>query len=983
DNFTLVETITRDNGKPFDGFGHDVAITHGFIGTNEENTSFILVGSYVLPDYDAATNTTDTKEELGAGFANYYLYKDGTLSAPVVVTVDDSTTLSDHFGSGVALGGNLAVIGSSVRLYSYARGEGNALNARVKIENASAGISGGNVAVNFTGFNNKARNVIVAGRKSFVSNEDSSAYSAYESRLNDNDNLGYSASLSGFEVARGDYANSTLVSNGGAVLVTNAYENITSTTSSAATPPSISEPEYGYGLATDYVDFAFSADDTWKNDITNVLYKAGANAEYVVLGVNDYTITADNNIRLQTAQSTNVALHTPYESHGSLLVKADGYLDDVVIISRVGGGFHAIKAELSSDTDLNENNLDGAVIHIALSNTLEFADTALESANFRLVGAPAGVNIDTVTYSDTTHADVTLAFDGTDFDDNATLGITLNASELNSYEDVLTTNSLQIEAKSGSTTNVTDNNTTHQSSNPLQQHISYVGKYPGMFANEKAFAALKNDGTVVTWGDSDTGGYSNNLNTELINVKAIYSTQYGFAALKNDGSLVTWGRNSSGEDSSSVSGQLINVKAIYSTYLAFAALKNDGTVVTWGDSASGADSSSVSDQLTNIKALYSTSGAFAALKNDGTVVTWGESDIGGDSSNVSDLLTDVKSIYSNGGAFAALKNNGTVVTWGGTNSSSVSEQLTDVKTIYSTYGAFAALKNDGTVVTWGNSNYGGDSSSVHTQLIHIQGIVASGYAFAALKSDGIVIAWGGVDYENHTISTPGILKNIKAIYSNRESFAAIKSNGRVVTWGNSQHGGSTAGVDTQLTNVQKIYASQYAFAALKEDGTVVAWGDSYYGGDSSSVSDKLIDIKSLSASYGDEFVGDFNLTVTDIYDPLQQTLSYPGKYPGMYSNPYAFAVLNDNGTVVTWGDYRYGGDSSSVSDQLTDVKAIYSNSYAFAALKNDSTVVTWGDSNYGGDSSGVSDQLTDIKTIYSTYGAFAALKNDGSVVTWG
>ncbi len=446
DNFTLVETITRDNGKPFDGFGHDVAIRHGVVGTNEENTAFMLVGSYVLPDYDSATNTTDTKEELGAGFANYYLYKDGMLSDPVVVTADDSTTLSDHFGSGVALGGNLAVIGSSVRLYSYARGEGDALNAGMKIENAGAGISGGNVAVNFTGYNNKARNVIVAGRKSFVSNEESSAYTAYESRLNDNDDLGYSASLSGFEVARGDYSNSDLVSNGGAVLVTNAYENITSTTSSAATPPTISEPEYGYGLATDYVDFAFAADDTWKNAITNVLYKAGANAEYVVLDANDYTITADNNIRLQTAQSTNVALHTPYESHGSLLVKSDGYLDDVVTISRVGGGSHAIKAELSSDTALNENNLDGAVIHIALANTLEFTDSALESVNFRLVGAPTGVNIDTVAYSDATHADVTLAFDGTDFDDNATLGITLNAAELNAYEGVASENTLEVTA---------------------------------------------------------------------------------------------------------------------------------------------------------------------------------------------------------------------------------------------------------------------------------------------------------------------------------------------------------------------------------------------------------------------------------------------------------------------------------------------------------------------------------------------------------
>jgi hypothetical protein len=55
--------------------------------------------------------------------------------------------------------------------------------------------------------------------------------------------------------------------------------------------------------------------------------------------------------------------------------------------------------------------------------------------------------------------------------------------------------------------------------------------------------------------------------------------------------------------------------------------------------------------------------------------------------------------------------------------------------------------------------------------------------------------------------------------------------------------------------------------------------------------------------------------------------------------------------------------------------------YAFAALKNDGTVVSWGDGDYGGDSTGVN--LTDIETISSNFGAFAALKYDGTVVSWG
>ncbi|MFM6672205.1 MAG: hypothetical protein ACKPJO_19070 [Dolichospermum sp.] len=43
------------------------------------------------------------------------------------------------------------------------------------------------------------------------------------------------------------------------------------------------------------------------------------------------------------------------------------------------------------------------------------------------------------------------------------------------------------------------------------------------------------------------------------------------------------------------------------------------------------------------------------------------------------------------------------------------------------------------------------------------------------------------------------------------------------------------------------------------------------------------------------------------------------------------------------------------------------NYYAFAALKSDGSVVTWGDSSYGGDSSSVSSRLTSgVTQIFST-----------------
>ena len=70
------------------------------------------------------------------------------------------------------------------------------------------------------------------------------------------------------------------------------------------------------------------------------------------------------------------------------------------------------------------------------------------------------------------------------------------------------------------------------------------------------------------------------------------------------------------------------------------------------------------------------------------------------------------------------------------------------------------------------------------------------------------------------------------------------------------------------------------------------------------------------------------------------------------ANLRAFAALLSNGSVVTWGHPRYGGDSSAVQHLLTNVQEIHpSKGGAFLAILGKGTVVTWGLSAYGGDSS--------------------------------
>jgi co-chaperonin GroES (HSP10) len=67
-----------------------------------------------------------------------------------------------------------------------------------------------------------------------------------------------------------------------------------------------------------------------------------------------------------------------------------------------------------------------------------------------------------------------------------------------------------------------------------------------------------------------------------------------------------------------------------------------------------------------------------------------------------------------------------------------------------------------------------------------------------------------------------------------------------------------------------------------------------------------------------------------------------------------------------------------------DVDTIYSTYYAFAAKMQDGSVVTWGDTGYGGDSSRVQAELKQgMAIIFSNHSDFAAVMRDKSVVPWG
>ena len=76
-------------------------------------------------------------------------------------------------------------------------------------------------------------------------------------------------------------------------------------------------------------------------------------------------------------------------------------------------------------------------------------------------------------------------------------------------------------------------------------------------ASDHAFTALKNDGSLVSWGDAESGGVTPTLlDSRTAAVNEVIANDQAFAARLSDGSVISWGDAVAGGDSSSVVDQL-------------------------------------------------------------------------------------------------------------------------------------------------------------------------------------------------------------------------------------------------------------------------------------------------------------------------------------------------------------------------------------------------------------------------------------------
>ena len=491
-------------------------------------------------------------------------------------------------------------------------------------------------------------------------------------------------------------------------------------------------------------------------------------------------------------------------------------------------------------------------------------------------------------------------------------------------------------------------------------------------------------GTVVAWGQNTRGQL--NIPSGLDDVVAVSAYGSLTIALRAEGRVVAWG----GELRSRVPDGLDDVVAISAGFQHALALRRDGSVVAWG--ANTNQQTSIPPDLKGVIGIAAGRAHSLALLADGAVRAWGGDERG--QSTVPMGLKNVRAISAGGNHSLALLGDGSVVAWGDNHfgQSSVPEGLMGVVDIAAADRFSVALMSDGTLVGWGGEDI--EDRIAWADQSNIVSISADSGQLLMVFVDGRLGLLGGSVRDFGDVP-PGLQGVVGAALGAAHGVAIVSPNSPIIHGGpasHAVHAGHRVSYSVQALGagplryqwflngdiVDEAQNSElHLFNVTSEDaGQVVVavtdrFGNVSLGSGELSVLKKRPQValeRGLALAWGRQMIGqndEFNLgrSVMSLGVGRDQIVG-----------------LRSGGRLVVGRGPR-GSEPRLMLDELQEVESIALGSSHGLALRFDGTVVGWGDDRYG--KATVPDGLFGVIAVAAGREHSIALKGDGTLLAWG
>ncbi|WP_182914122.1 hypothetical protein [Paenibacillus sp. 1011MAR3C5] len=493
-------------------------------------------------------------------------------------------------------------------------------------------------------------------------------------------------------------------------------------------------------------------------------------------------------------------------------------------------------------------------------------------------------------------------------------------------------------------------------------------------SNQYHYMTIKNNGSVVVWGDSFNGEPKTPANVR--EAVALTSSGKMAFALKKNGSIVQWGsgdilqsihagidpakvkdaaaisasagtllivhkngkvsyhryRNDGGSPLTAIPKGLAGVADISGGAYHALALKKNGTVIAWGKDYRG--NTKVPKEVSNAIAIAAGSQVSAALTKDGRAIAWGSG------FEKTELQTapyrDIVGIEAGFDEIYLLRADGSIAVWKEGKVSLLPDMPKLAAMVADGEAGALGLTKEGQLVQWPSASYGGFVPAQAASSI--SSVAMNDTEYVAVRNDGTLTQWSKFS-SPQLKKIPAAAKDMVSVSVSRSQHAlAMKKDGTVIAWGNNNNGEAT--VPSGLRNVTAVAAGYEYSLALSQDGKVTGWGSNRLG--FIEVPEDLDDVVAIAAGVPNLALKKDGTVVAWGYKanmmPAQTAKATAIASGGSYA-----AILNEDVSVTVWDEFGHSVRIDSLKNEKVKPAAISfgAHSEALWVLMDNGTAIAF------------------------------------------